>query len=206
MYVLILTANSGLKSLLQYVLSKENCASKTTRNVTDLLTAIRYRVPDCIILDRDFFPPSDTEGELENYICTSPFFIKFDFLMFLYEKDKPETLLNPIFQGKFCDEQSKERIHTMMKSLIPKITYLQQTPPQFRPIEKKLYNLLKDRAEKALTLEDMSYTLWGTRTAEHKKTLYTYIHRIKHILRESEDRPEMLVKAKKGCYKLIFYP
>ncbi len=81
-------------------------------------------------------------------------------------------------------------------------TYQNTSNTLLRPVEKRLYDLLKNTKEKSLSLEEMSLFLWGYTSSAHTKTLYSYIHRIKQILAENNQNIEWLVKEKKGCYKI----
>ncbi|WP_428768825.1 helix-turn-helix domain-containing protein [Treponema sp. HNW] len=206
MYILILTENKGLNNLLHCVFLQSGCFCKTVRSLSGLFTEIRNRIPECIILDKNFFPDSYTRRELTSCIQTVGLFEKLDSLIFLYDEKDARCFRTPIFQSPFCTRQTQERIVKTLHSAVKKIGSIAQIPEGFRPVEKKLYSLLKKRAEEELSLEEMCKELWGERTDGNTKTLYTYIYRIKHILEENVSRPEALIKAKKGCYKLTFFP
>ncbi|MGI5174036.1 winged helix-turn-helix domain-containing protein [Treponema sp. OMZ 840] len=204
LYFLLLCKKNGLKGLLRYALSYENCTCKTVWNLSALFKEIRCKVPDCIILDRDFFIFADKNTQIEPYIRASIFFDKFDFMIFLYDAQNIHKLSIPVFQNKQCSCETKKKIETILKNAANKIELLKNPPEEFRPAEKKLYSLLKRKAEQALSLEEMSFALWGIHTDAHTKTLYTYIHRINCILQQAAHRPESLIKVKKGYYKLTF--
>lgn len=201
MHILILTANKVIKNLLYYVFLQSGCFCKTVDSLSCLFREIKNQVPRCIILDKDFFPSSYTRQEIRFYLRTGTL-EKFDFLIFLYEKEKADSFKTPLFQSASCTLQTREEVQTLLNSAIKKISLIGQIPQGFRPVEKKLYTLLKNRAEEELSLEEMCRELWGKQTDGNTKTLYTYIYRIKHILKKNTSAHEMLVKAKKGRYKL----
>lgn len=206
MHILILTTSKVLKNLLQYALLEADCFCKTVCSLGDLFIEIRKQVPDCIILDKDFFPASYTGQELKTYICTGIFFEKFNFPIFLYEKHTSGCFKTPIFKSSFYKNNIPEALTKALQKAVQKLENTMQIPEGFRPVEKKLYTLLKNRVEEELSLEEMCRELWGEQTDGNTKTLYTYIYRIKHILEENVSSPEILVKAKKGCYKLTLFP
>ena len=202
MHILILTENKALKNLLHCVFLQLNCFCKTVCSFCDLFIEIKNKVPDCIIFDKEFFPGSYTREDLISYIKTGIFFEKFDFLIFLYEEYNAAWFKEPVFQSSLCTRELKEAVLKILESAVKEIGAAEQIPEEFRPVEKKLYTLLKNRAEEELSLEEMCTELWGKQTDGNTKTLYTYIYRIKHILEKNTSAHEMLVKAKKGRYKL----
>lgn len=204
MHILILTENNTLKNLLQRIFLQSDCFCKTVRSFCDLFIQIKNKVPDCIILDKGFFPGSYTREDLISYIKTGIFFKKFGFLIFLYEENNTAWFTEPVFQNSQCTGEFKKAVLKILESAVKKIGTSEQIPKEFRPAEKKLYTLLKKRAEEELSLEEMCTELWGARTDGHTKTLYTYIYRIKHILEKHSSGTEILIKAQKGRYKLTF--
>ncbi len=72
----------------------------------------------------------------------------------------------------------------------------------FRPSERKVYKLLKNTEQESISLDHMSESLWGYSSVSHKKTLYSYIYRIKQILNSNRELEECLIKDKKGYYKI----
>lgn len=206
MHILILTASKVLKNLLHYAFGEGDCFCKTVCSLSDVFIEIRKQVPDCIILDKDFFPGSYTVRELREYIYTDIFFKKFNFPIFLYEKHTSDCFKTPIFQSSFYKNDIPEALTKALQRAVQNLETSMRIPDGFRPVEKKLYTLLKNRAEEELSLEEMCRELWGEQTNGNTKTLYTYIYRIKHILEENVSSPETLIKAKKGCYKLTLFP
>ncbi|EPF31097.1 hypothetical protein HMPREF9194_01431 [Treponema maltophilum ATCC 51939] len=204
MHFLILTGNEETQNLLRYALSGENCTYKAVRNLSDLFTEIRLRMPAAIVLDKDFFSfaPGDSQASIETYIRAILFFDKFDFTVFLYDKGNLHNLCRSVFQGIYCNRAVKSAAQRLLYTAAQKLERLKEIPKDFRPAEKKLYSLLKHRAEEDLSLREMSFALWGTHTDAHIKTLYSYIHRINRVLGKNGSRPESLKKTKKGCYKL----
>lgn len=204
MHFLILTGNEETQNLLRYALSGENCTYKAVRNLSNLFTEIRLRMPAAIVLDKDFFSfaPGDSQASIETYIRAILFFDKFDFTVFLYDKGNLRNLCRSVFQGIYCNRAVKSAAQRLLYTAAQKLERLKEIPKDFRPAEKKLYSLLKHRAEEDLSLREMSVALWGTHTDAHTKTLYSYIHRINRVLGKNGSRPESLKKTKKGCYKL----
>ena len=204
MHFLILTGNEKTQNLLRYALSGENCTYKAVRNLSDLFTEIRLRMPAAIVLDKDFFSfaPGDSQASIETYIRAILFFDKFDFTVFLYDKGNLRNLSRSVFQGIYCNRAVKSAAQRLLYTAAQKLERLKEIPKDFRPAEKKLYSLLKHRAEEDLSLREMSFALWGAHTDAHTKTLYSYIHRINRVLGKNGSRPESLKKTKKGCYKL----
>lgn len=204
MHFLILTGNEETQNLLRYALSGENCTYKAVRNLSNLFTEIRLRMPAAIVLDKDFFSfaPGDSQASIETYIRAILFFDKFDFTVFLYDKGNLHNLCRSVFQGIYCNRAVKSAAQRLLYTAAQKLERLKEIPKDFRPAEKKLYSLLKHRAEEDLSLREMSFALWGTHTDAHTKTLYSYIHRINRVLGKNGSRPESLKKTKKGCYKL----
>lgn len=204
MHFLILTGSEETQNLLRYALSGENCTYKAVRNLSDLFTEIRLRMPAAIVLDKDFFSfaPGDSQASIETYIRAILFFDKFDFTVFLYDKGNLHNLCRSVFQGIYCNRAVKSAAQRLLYTAAQKLKRLKEIPKDFRPAEKKLYSLLKHRAEEDLSLREMSFALWGTHTDAHTKTLYSYIHRINRVLGKNGSRPESLKKTKKGCYKL----
>ena len=204
MHFLILTGNEETQNLLRYALSGENCTYKAVWNLSDLFTEIRLRMPAAIVLDKDFFSfaPGDSQASIETYIRAILFFDKFDFTVFLYDKGNLHNLCRSVFQGIYCNRAVKSAAQRLLYTAAQKLKRLKEIPKDFRPAEKKLYSLLKHRAEEDLSLREMSFALWGTHTDAHTKTLYSYIHRINRVLGKNGSRPESLKKTKKGCYKL----
>lgn len=204
MHFLILTGNEETQNLLRYALSGENCTYKAVRNLSDLFTEIRLRMPAAIVLDKDFFSfaPGGSQASIETYIRAILFFDKFDFTVFLYDKGNLHNLCRSVFQGIYCNRAVKSAAQRLLYTAAQKLERLKEIPKDFRPAEKKLYSLVKHRAEEDLSLREMSFALWGTHTDAHIKTLYSYIHRINRVLGKNGSRPESLKKTKKGCYKL----
>ena len=204
MHFLILTGNEETQNLLRYALSGENCTYKAVRNLSDLFTEIRLRMPAAFVLDKDFFSfaQGDSPASIETYIRAILFFDKFDFTVFLYDKGNLHNLCRSVFQGIYCNRAVKSAAQRLLYTAAQKLKRLKEIPKDFRPAEKKLYSLLKHRAEEDLSLREMSFALWGTHTDAHTKTLYSYIHRINRVLGKNGSRPESLKKTKKGCYKL----
>ena len=161
-------------------------------------------MPAAIVLDKDFFSfaPGDSQASIETYIRAILFFDKFDFTVFLYDKGNLRNLCRSVFQGIYCNRAVKSAAQRLLYTAAQKLERLKEIPKDFRPAEKKLYSLLKHRAEEDLSLREMSFALWGTHTDAHIKTLYSYIHRINRVLGKNGSRPESLKKTKKGCYKL----
>ena len=161
-------------------------------------------MPAAIVLDKDFFSfaPGDSQASIETYIRAILFFDKFDFTVFLYDKGNLHNLCRSVFQGIYCNRAVKSAAQRLLYTAAQKLKRLKEIPKDFRPAEKKLYSLLKHRAEEDLSLREMSFALWGTHTDAHTKTLYSYIHRINRVLGKNGSRPESLKKTKKGCYKL----
>ena len=202
MHILILTANKVIKNLLHYVFLQSGCYCKTVDSLSCLFREIKNQVPQCIILDKDFFPPSYTRQEIRSCLHGSIFLEKFDFLIFLYDKPNAASFKTPLFKSASCTLQTGDAVKTILNNAVKKINAIDKDPQGFTPVEKKLYTLLKKRAEEELSLEEMCKELWGRQTDGNTKTLYTYIYKIKHILEKNESCCEMLVKAKKGRYKL----
>ena len=204
MHFLILSGNDETQNLLRYALCSEDCTYKAARNLTELFVEIRLRMPAVIILDKDYFSfaPDASQARIETYIRATLFFDKFDFTAFLYDKNSLQSLRRPVFQGIFCDTAVKSAAQRLLHIAVQKLECLKEMPKDFRPAEKKLYSLLKHRAEEDLSLREMSFALWGAHTDAHTKTLYSYIHRINRVLGKNGSRPESLKKTKKGCYKL----
>lgn len=202
-YVLILHKEGGNTELLQYALTREGCTQKAVFDFISLLTEIRLKLPDCIVIYRSFFPASSTTEQITRCLDMFIPIHWFEFSILLYDVNNDKAPLSEILCSELCTEEKKEQTRRLLNSAMHTIHRLQCLPQQFRAAEKKLYAILME-TNAALSLKEMSYALWGTCTSAHIKTLYTYIHRIKHLLQEDQSRPEVLVKIKKGCYKLTF--
>lgn len=202
-YVLILHKEGGNTELLQHALIREGCTQKVVFDFISLFTEIRLKLPDCIIIYRSFFPSSSTTEQIKRCLDMFIPIHWFEFSIFLYDTNNTNTALSEILCSMRCTEEKKEQTQRLLDGAMRTIRQLQCLPQQFRSAEKKLYTILMEKSA-ALSLKEMCCALWGTYTSAHTKTLYTYIHRIKHLLQEDKSRPEALVKIKKGCYKLTF--
>ena len=151
MHILILTANKVIKNLLHYVFLQSGCYCKTVDSLSCLFREIKNQVPHCIILDKDFFPFSYTPQELRCYLRSSIFLEKFDFLIFLYDKLNADSFKIPLFKSTSCTVQTENAVKTILNNVIKKIDAIDKDPQGFTPVEKKLYTLLKNRAEEELS-------------------------------------------------------
>lgn len=212
MYTLILSRHSEQTALIQNLLRKENCKHKVASVLSGLEREIRIEFPDFLLVDQNYFSHEQANMSGTKDQCPLKYHSYFTDII------SPLNTCFPIFffdskQNGFIQyyvsEYQKSILppNTEITLLLAKIkdninTFIQSSQNQFRPAEKKLYLLLKAKNNQAMSLVQMAESLWGCSTSAHIKTLYSYIHRIKHILEKNEYSPERLIKEKKGYYKL----
>lgn len=212
MYTLILSKQCEETVLIQNFLSKENCRHKVVSALSTLEREIRMGFPDFILIDSKYFVDEqknrttvNTEYQLkyQSYFTDIIFPVNIYFPVFMFDINRIEFTQYHMSEYQKSISPPRDDITRLLTQVKRDINIsTQSSQNQFRPAEKKLYLLLKDNYNQAISLTQMSESLWGCSTDAHTKTLYSYIHRIKHILEENEYSPEWLVKEKKGYYKL----
>lgn len=212
MYTLILSKHGKETSLLQNLLDNEGCAYKALSLLSSLEREIRIKFPDFLLIDSTYFineqanvvSPKNKSLLHHSFFFTDIIFpISICFPIYFFNRGQIE------FKEYYASEYHKS-IAPQNNEIIVLLTHIKgkmndffyTTQNQFRPAEKKLYSLLKATENQCISLEQMSHVLWGCSNIAHKKTLYSYIHRMKHILENTEYPLEWLIKDKKGCYKL----
>ncbi|MFI3257942.1 MAG: helix-turn-helix domain-containing protein [Spirochaetales bacterium] len=209
MYAVILTQCPEQMTFIESILSEKQCRNKTVSNASTLERAIRLEFPNFILIDTRCFSHQKKIHSSNAYnlhfihalipqhnICIP---------IFYFDTEALKITACPIseFHKKKCI--NADEVTALLKHAEDSMQTISKIHHKaLRPAEKKLYLLLKNKNYQAVSLDQMEYLLWGSVTGNHDKTLYTYIHRIKHILRDNEDSPELLIKEKKGYYKLTF--
>ncbi len=180
-------------AIIQNMLHSQCCECTIIMDLAELERASRNNIWNFLLVDKNYLQDEKDVSILEKCLgilnCKIPiaFFDTYDF--------------NPHFINSMqMDLQNITKIleRTQIKIQTIKSAY----HSKLRPAEKKLYALLKTSNEKSFSLDEMAIYLWGVSSTAHIKTLYSYIHRIKQILRENNDNIEWLIKEKKGCYKI----
>ncbi len=197
MNIAIVTKMVNEVKIIHSVLQKERCECFIISDVCLLEKVSRNSVLDFLLVD-------------ENFLCNSNNTTILKKSLGIVNKNVPIFYFHIYSFNPYCisnaHDNDLDKLNTILKLLDTvknEMLVFQRTHDiLFRPAEKKLYSLLKSSTQEAISLEEMAVYLWGQSNQAHKKTLYTYMHRIKQILRENNQDLEWLVKQKKGCYKI----
>lgn len=195
--------------LLQSALHHENWSVEAYRHLADIDISVHKKIPDVFLIDLLFFSYSLEEIEATLQIPTmwAELFCYLDFSFPVFVFNIKKNIFKEIvpYQKQPCNPVVLHEIYDKLIAINKKIQISQQNIiKNFHPAERRIYHLLKNEELTPVSLEQMANALWGTTTTAHKKTLYTYIHRIKNIINEDENSTEWIIKEKKGFYQLTF--
>ncbi len=197
MNIVLLSQKSHHTGAIVYFLQKEQCQCKIAYDLCMLEKESRNNKLDVLFVEETFLHNKENTSVLSaclgalNKNIPIAFFNSTYFKPEFVQKDFNENINNHIINVITDVQKSIDNVNERFIS-------------QLRPAEKKLYELLKNKEDESISLEEMSVYLWGSTNKAHTSTLYSYIHRIKHILSECNSDEKWVIKEKKGHYKISF--
>ncbi len=201
MKAIYFTQNADGGKLLGDALNVDGVQLYTVTSLNQLERAFRIRFPNMVIIDCHL---EKDKKKLERYLdiiyCCVGICLNARALYLFDGFELTQYFLSDFHRSYLKRDTRVERLAINVKLRIQKYTENHET--LFRPCERKIYQLLKNTKHESISLEYMSEVLWGSCSIAHKKTLYSYICRIKQILNENRDIEEWLIKEKKGYYKI----
>ena len=201
MNCVILTRNSQNFGFIKNVLNLEGLECKISSDFCQLERYARNFVLEILFVDNEYFRfPSD-----DDFLGACLGVLNSQIPKIYIDKDNFKQAID--INRNIELEMLKPEIKRIFENTIMKIDEFNNISNEMlRPAEKKLYSLLKNNNEKAVSLDEMSLFLWGCSNDGHMKTLYAYINRIKKILEDKADNLESLTKERKGFYKIQMKP
>ncbi len=198
MNVALLTNVHQNVGIIKESLQQEQCECSILLDLCMLEKDARCRVLDCLLVDKDYMNNNENDNLLR--LCLGVLNNKIPIVYFDTQYFKPAY--KPKDNARDTKISALEKVFDSCQKKVD--SFHEIFDKQLRPSEKKLYNLLKKSNDESISLEEMSIFLWGNSNKAHTNTLYSYIHRIKHILQEGNQNIEWLIKEKKGYYKISY--
>ena len=201
MNCVILTRCSHDVLYIKHFFSLENFDCKIASDFCELGRYARNFVLEFLFIDKDYFNYPTSEDFLRGCLGLLNGHIPIIYI------DKNNFTQSISIEDNEGIKNLKPEVKEIFENVIKRIAeYDSVRKVMLRPAEKKLYTLLKNNNEKAISLEEMCLYLWGCSNEGHTKTIYSYINRIKKILDDSVCAIESLQKEKKGFYKIQIKP
>ncbi len=194
MNIVLLTHEDPHMHGLQNYVQQEHCKCCMATDLCMLEKEARTKKLLLVLVANNFLHENESISIITE--CLGPLNEKTSIAFFDSESFNPDLLSSTI------DNEKKSEILRILNNIQNNInTFELNYNTKFRPAERKLYDLLKNNEDIPLSLDEMSLFLWGNTSSAHNKTLYSYIHRIKYLLAES-NKIEWIIKEKKGYYKI----
>ncbi len=197
MTIVLLTHQSHYTVKIQHILQSLHTKPILTFDLCMLEKVSRNTSFDLLLVDNDFL----TNNENIDIVSECIGILNNKSPIVCFNKQTFEISIKA--NEKTLTSEINDIIITLLKNAQIQLELCTKFREEFlRPIELKLYSFLKNSKKDSTSLEEMALYLWGNTNNAHTNTLYSYIHRIKNMLKESEGDFERLTKEKKGCYKI----